>query len=301
MQMTLQKRHLGGRKIVKDRGSLMQPKLSIITPVYNGASFIGSCIENVIAQNCPQAEHIILDACSTDNTVDIIRSYAERYPHIRWISEKDKGQSDAMNNGIALARGTILSFLNVDDFYEPGVLNRALEVFRTLPEPAFVSGNCKVLDEQDQLLFLNRPARLRLQDILLDPFVNPWPINPSAYFYHKSIHDRAGLYDVNEHFALDVDFVLRAVQVAHLKHVDETWGNFRFIEGTKTFSDTATGSNVNRFQSVLTRYRRDLPPHVQEFFGLCKGLVLIRHWLGYSKNPGLFFKVLIAKIRRRIS
>jgi glycosyltransferase involved in cell wall biosynthesis len=279
----------------------MQPTLSIITPVYNGASFIGSCIENVIAQNCPQAEHIILDACSTDNTVEIIRSYAERYPHIRWISEKDKGQSDAMNKGITLARGTILSFLNVDDFYEPGVLNRALEVFETLPEPAFVAGNCKVLDEQDHLLFMNRPTALRLQDIILNPVVNPWPINPSAYFYHKSIHDRAGLYDINEHYALDVEFILRAVQVAHLKYVDETWGNFRFIEGTKTFSDTATGSNVNRFQSVLTKYRKDLPPHVQKFFGLYRGLVLIRHWLGYSKNPGLFFTVLMAKIRRRIS
>jgi glycosyltransferase involved in cell wall biosynthesis len=95
--------------------------ISIITPVFNGEKFIASCIKNVIGQNCPYAEHIIIDGASTDSTASIVKTFADRYPHIRWVSEKDRGQSDAMNKGIALAQGTILGFLNVDDYYEPNV------------------------------------------------------------------------------------------------------------------------------------------------------------------------------------
>ena len=79
--------------------------ISVVTPVYQGRRFIKSCIETVIAQACADAEHIIIDGGSTDGTVEIIELYAERHPHIRWISEKDKGQSDALNKGIGMARG----------------------------------------------------------------------------------------------------------------------------------------------------------------------------------------------------
>jgi len=274
--------------------------LSVITPVYNGSKFIAECIENVIAQQCHVAEHLILDACSTDGTVATIKSYAERYPHIRWISEKDQGQSDAMNKGVALAKGSVIGFLNVDDYYEPNVLNRVVARFASLAEPSLLVGNCRVLDARDNLLFMNRPVRLRLQDIVLAPYINPWPINPAAYFYHKSLHDRAGLYDIEENYALDLDFLLRALQVAQVTYVDETWGNFRFIEGTKTFNDTQVGSNVQRFQAVLDSYRKDLPPTVQQWFQLFRAAVLCKHWLGYLKTPRLFFQILAAKIRRRL-
>jgi glycosyltransferase involved in cell wall biosynthesis len=99
----------------------MEKMISIITPVYNGEEFIESCIKVVIDQACPEVEHIIVDGGSTDQTVDIIKQYAKQYPHIRWISEKDRGQSDAINKGIAMAKGEILSILNVDDYYEPNV------------------------------------------------------------------------------------------------------------------------------------------------------------------------------------
>ena len=105
--------------------------ISVITPVYNGEQFIESCIKVVIDQACPGVEHIILDGDSTDRTVEIIKWYADQYPHILWVSEKDEGQSDAMNKGIAMAKGEIIGILNVDDFYEPNVLNRVSEIFKT--------------------------------------------------------------------------------------------------------------------------------------------------------------------------
>lgn len=275
-------------------------KISVITPVYNGERFIESCIRNVIDQQCPNVEHIILDACSSDGTIRIIKNYSERYPHIRWVSEKDQGQSDAMNKGIALAQGEIIGFLNVDDYYEPNVLNKVVKTFHELQEPAFLVGNCNVIDDAGVLLFVNRPARLRLQDILLAPYINPWPINPAAYFYSKSLHDKVELYNVDENFGLDLDFLLRALPAANVTYVDEVWGNFRLIEGTKTFSDREAGNNLQRIEAILTSYRKELPLRIQRFFPLYRGAVVLKHWLGYYRDPNLFVKVLKAKIQRKL-
>ena len=276
----------------------MVTNLSIITPVYNGAKFIESCILNVIAQQCIDAEHIILDACSTDGTDAIIKKYAENYPHIRWISEKDNGQSDAMNKGIEMARGKIIGFLNVDDFYEPNTLNRIIEMFEKLAEPSFLVGNCNVLDGDGNLLFVNKPAKLKLAQLLAGPAINPWPMNPSAYFYHKSLHNKIGPYKVDEHYALDVDFLLRAVQVAHTRYVNEIWGNFRFLEGTKTYNDQKIEKNVARYQRILDHYKNDLPEFVRNTFLVYKTWQRIEHWAGYIRDPLLFLTVCNNKLKR---
>ncbi|MCI0616684.1 glycosyltransferase [bacterium] len=230
--------------------------ISIITPVYNGERFIEFCIKNVIDQNCPNVEHLIIDGGSTDRTVEIIKRYAEKYPHIRWVSEKDSGQSDAMNKGIALAKGEILGNLNVDDFYEPGVLNRVSGIFKTLPEPSLLVGNCKVWNDAGNLRYIDKPAKLRLLDLLQGAL---HPVNPSAYFYHTSLHRKIGIYKVDEHYAADLDFILKAVQKAKVKYVDEIWGNYRYLENTKTAQDMQAGRSKRRRQQILETYRRGLP------------------------------------------
>src|SRR5690349_9456456 len=100
--------------------------LSIVTPVFNGGCFIESCLRNVIEQACPAIEHIVVDGGSADGTVEILSEYAARFDHIHWVSERDRGQSDALNKGIRMARGTVIGWLNVDDFYEPNVLSGVL-------------------------------------------------------------------------------------------------------------------------------------------------------------------------------
>ena len=232
--------------------------ISIITPVYNGEKFIESCMKVVINQNCLDVEHIIMDGGSKDGTVDIIKQYAEKYPHIRWVSEKDKGQSDAMNKGIAMAKGEILSFLNVDDYYEPNVFNRILEIFKTLPEPSLLVGNCNILDGENNFIEVNKPAKLTLFDLVIGVNINPFPCNPSAYFYHTSLHKNIGLYEVEDHYAMDLDFLLKAVQVANIKYVDELWGNHRRFEGTKTFEDLENGTAYHRVSNLLKKYRKKL-------------------------------------------
>ena len=232
--------------------------ISIITPVYNGESYIEDCLKTVIEQQCPCIEHIILDGGSQDGTVDVLKRYSEQYPHIRWISEKDKGQSDAMNKGIAMAKGDVIAILNVDDYYEKNTLNRVADLFKELPEPSLLVGNCNIWDHDGRLKVVNKPSKLKLTELLLGYQVNPHPVNPSAYFYHKSIHQKIGSYLVDEHYVMDLHFIFSAVQVANVKYVDELWGNYRDLEGTKTHSDRLKGIGVKRQQELYAAYTQKL-------------------------------------------
>jgi glycosyltransferase involved in cell wall biosynthesis len=270
--------------------------ISVITPVYNGEKFIESCIKVVIEQNCPDLEHILVDGGSTDKTVKIIQEYAQNYSHIRWISEKDKGQSDALNKGIAMAKGDILAILNVDDFYEPNVLNRIAELFKTLPNPSLVVGNCNILGEGDRLINVQKPSKLTLYDFIQGYEISPPPANPSAYFYHKSLHERVGLYKVEEHYSMDTDFLFKAVQVANVRYVDETWGNFRYVRGTKSFDNAANGNFQKDYQKTIRNYIKDLPLS-QRISMYWKWNILTR--IQYvSRHPEELFSLIIKKINR---
>ncbi|AKG20953.1 glycosyltransferase family 2 protein [Calothrix sp. 336/3] len=233
--------------------------ITVITPVYNGEKFIEKCIQVVINQNCPDVEHIIVDGASKDRTVEIIKQYAEKYPHIRWVSEKDQGQSDAMNKGIAMAKGEILAILNVDDYYEPNILNKVAEILINLPKPSLLVGNCNIWDGEGNLLSINKPSKLKLQDLLMGWKINQMPANPSAYFYHKNIHEIIGLYNTSENYAMDLDFILKAVQVANIKYIDETWGNFRLHENTKTYNSIQSGNTMTDMHRIMRLYRKNLP------------------------------------------
>lgn len=275
--------------------------ISVITPVYNGERFIESCIKVVIDQNCPDVEHIIVDGGSKDGTVEIINQYVQKYPHIRWISEKDKGQSDAMNKGITMAKGEILAILNVDDYYESNVLNRVLEIFKTLPEPSLLVGNCNVWNDGGELMFINKPAKLKLSELLLGFTINPHPMNPSAYFYHTSLHQSIGLYKVDEHYAMDLDFILRAVQVAKVKYIDEIWGNYRQIEGTKTVIDIKNGQSLLRAEQLFENYQKQLPLLLQWKTAIQLRFYRSRPWQKikyFSRNPQYLFPSLKDKILR---
>lgn len=100
-----------------------------------------------------------------------------------------------MNKGIAMARGEIISFLDVDNFYEAGMLNRVSEIFKTLPEPSLLVGNCNVWDDEGNLRFVSKPKELKLIDFL----AGNYPLSESAYFYHASLHQKIGPYKIDLH------------------------------------------------------------------------------------------------------
>jgi glycosyltransferase involved in cell wall biosynthesis len=206
--------------------------LTIITPVYNSRNFIEKCIQNVIDQKCVYIEHLIIDALSDDGTKEIIEEYASKYDHIRFISERDNGQSDAMNKGIQMAQGNIISFLNADDGYYPYTLNRIVSIFEKNYNLSFIAGNCKLFDDQGNLIYFNRPQRLRSYHLFSN--LLPFPINPAAYFYKKHIHDEIGFYDENDHYTMDYDFLLRCSRKINMIYFNEEWGYAIYHEGSKT-------------------------------------------------------------------
>ncbi len=226
-------------------------KISIITPVFNSIQYIQTCIENVIDQNCHEIEHIIVDGGSSDGTVDLIKEYASRYPHIKWISEKDKGQSDAMNKGIGISTGEYLSFLNVDDYYEKDLFKYVMGLFNNSNEKFYV-GNCNIWDEKGQLMYISRPKDNTLFSC---HFRQTYPINPSSYFYKKSLHDELGMYQENDHFGMDLDFFLRYMNLyKKYYYEDKVWGNFNVVDTCKTFNDNLNGNMMNRRNELFQFY-----------------------------------------------
>jgi hypothetical protein len=106
---------------------------------------------------------------------------------------------------------------------------------------------------------VNKPAYLEPTQLLVaDESSYPFPVNPSAYFYHRSMHDLIGMYDVNEHYVMDLDFILKAVTHVHTVYIDRPLGNFRYIVGTKTFHDIKAGSGDMRFKALIRKYRSQL-------------------------------------------
>ena len=114
------------------------PKISIVTPSFNQGQFIEQTIRSVLDQNYPNLEYIIIDGGSTDETVEIIKKYEQHLAY--WISESDKGQTDAINKGFAKCTGEIFNWINSDDYYEPGVFYRLAQLFANNPSLNVVGG-----------------------------------------------------------------------------------------------------------------------------------------------------------------
>ena len=116
------------------------PTISVITPSYNSGKYIEDAVNSVLAQNYPNFEHIIVDGGSTDNTLQIL----EKYPHLKWVSEPDNGQSDAMNKGFGMSSGEIIVYLNADDYFEPDAFSNIVHTFEKNPDADMIVGNLKI-------------------------------------------------------------------------------------------------------------------------------------------------------------
>jgi glycosyltransferase involved in cell wall biosynthesis len=246
-------------------------RLSIITPCRNAEQFILSCIDNVVSQNCTEIEHVIVDGASTDDTVRLIERRASKLPHLRWISEPDNGQSQAMNKGLAMARGEIIGFLNADDIYEPGTLHRALEIFSQLTAPSFVVGNCNLVLRSGRVIRRSTPKGLDF-DSLLAGEVMP-PLNPSSYFYHKKLHDFAGPFEEAEHNFMDMKMMPKILRHADVHYFDEHWGTFRLHPKSKTNQRWMQGGILSTIDGLMKDFLQSLPPAEQNPINLRRARV----------------------------
>lgn len=183
-------------------------KISVIIPVYNGDKFIEKCIQSIQNQNYVNLELIIIDGGSTDNTIEIIKAYGHVVTFFN--SEKDKGQSYALNKGFAKATGDILCWLNSDEEYLPDTLNIISNIFNKNPDVDFIYGN-------RYLEYHGAGEIFKKIDIL--PKISPFElilytgriVFTDSSFWRRELHERTGFIDELNYpsLAMDVDWLLR--------------------------------------------------------------------------------------------
>lgn len=208
-----------------------RPLVTIVTPSYNQAGFLSRTIESVLSQDYPNIEYIVMDGCSTDNSPDVIRRYEDRIAY--WESEKDKGQTDAINKGFARAHGEILAWLNSDDVLYPGAVSGAVEWLTKHPETGLVYGDCDFIDAKDNVIGRFNAKQTDLKK-LQRGYVH---IPQQASFWRADLWKQVGPLDDSIFFAMDYDLWLRLAAVSGVQYLPgKLWAAFRLHEDAKTIS-----------------------------------------------------------------
>lgn len=241
------------------------PSISIVTPSWNQGAYIGEAIDSVVAQQYPDFEHIIVDNCSSDDTLEILKSF----PHLRWVSEPDKGQSDALNKGFRMARGDIVGWLNADDLYLPGAFERIARAFEDDSVDA-VYGDCIFVDDRLNFmrnLFSRRPSRwLSLFHCY---------IPSTTFFFRRNILDQGIWIDEDFHITMDKEFFAHILFSGYnMKYLHEFIAEFRWHAENKSIDTPAVR---------YTRYREGV-----EVFNRYSGWRLPRNRLGIELYRALF-------------
>jgi len=204
--------------------------VSIITPSYNQDRYIEETIRSVLSQDYPQIEYMIVDGGSRDGTLDVICRYEDRLAW--WVSEADKGQTDAINKGFDRARGDILAWLNSDDTYEPGAVAAAVRVLQDHPEVGMVYGDCNYIDESGSLIGKFRAAQTDYHR-LRQGYAR---IPQQTMFFRAGLWKQVGPLDPSFYFAMDYDLWTRLAARAEIRYVPQTWANFRLHRSGKTIT-----------------------------------------------------------------
>ncbi len=182
------------------------PKISIVTPSYNQGQFLEDTIQSVLNQGYSNLEYIIIDGCSTDNSVEIIKKYADKLAY--WVSEPDSGQSEAINKGFRRAGGEILAWINSDDVYYPGVLARIAKYFTNHSEIDFLFGYHDDIDENGRV-FRKGTYLPYVPHAFRHGFAQ---ICQPTSFWRRQVWEQCGPLDESIHLSMDYDLFCRVVK-----------------------------------------------------------------------------------------
>jgi glycosyltransferase involved in cell wall biosynthesis len=250
-----------------------QPLVSIVTPSFNKGSFIEETILSIRNQDYSHIEHIVMDGGSKDGTLDILRKYEDR---LTWISEPDKGQSDAINKGWRLAKGEIIAYLNADDTYTPGAVEAAVRFLADHPDVDLVYGKCSIISDQGRVI-----GECGEPYTLAGLVAGPNPIPQPAAFFRRRVLDEVGYLDTGLHMAMDHDLWVRIGSRFSIAYTPHTLASFRLCAGTKTM-DSAYGFGPDTIRVLDKLYAQpDLPAEVtrvrREAYAYAHMLLFMQH------------------------
>lgn len=226
--------------------------LTIVTPSFNQAEFIGETFESILSQDTKKfrLQYIIVDGLSTDGTDKVVKRYLPKFKQrgieCTYLSEKDHGQSDAINKGWRLAKGSIVTYLNSDDYYQPRNLHRVVKFFQTHPEVEWAYGGWRVVNREGKLFH-------NFQHTDFHPFAfrsYASNIGQPACFYKKSLLDRVGQVDPSLHLAMDYDLWLRFLKQSQPAIMSFPIANLRYYGGAKS-AKFMTKHNWQAYQLAL--------------------------------------------------
>lgn len=203
-----------------------QPLVTIITPSYNQAPYLEQTIQSVLGQDYPRIEYLVIDGGSTDNSVEIIRKNEDRLAY--WVSEKDRGQAEAINKGLAHANGEILGWLNSDDYYFFNTISVAVRCFEQNPDVVMVYGDMIAVDENGKTINVLRYKQLALEDLLCFQIIG----QPSVFFRRAAL-EKAGELETTFHYMLDHHLWIRLAREGRILHVPQIWSAARYHAGAK--------------------------------------------------------------------
>ena len=212
------------------------PVVSIITPSYNQSKFLEATIRSVLLQEYPNLEYMVIDGDSTDGSQEIIRRYADRLAY--WVSEKDCGQSHAINKGLVRANGAILGWLNSDDVLAPGAIFRVVDYFTHHEDVDVVYGHIDRIDQHGKLM----PTPILPKDKVefdKNTALMECVVNQPGCFWRRSIMDKVGLLNETLHYGLDYEYWTRMLlDGAKFKRLNDTVAQFRLSARSKTVEQT---------------------------------------------------------------
>ncbi len=241
-----------------------QPLISIVTPSYNQGNYIEDTIESILQQTYPNIEHLVIDGGSSDHTLDILRKHES--PRLQWVSEKDSGQSDAIQKGFNRTRGDIVGWLNSDDVILPHTIEKVVDAFGQNRSIGIVYGDVIVTDEYLKQLTVFRSGKLTVHRLLNKNQSIPQP----GSFYRKEVLDSVGGVALTLRFVMDYDLFIRVLSVSEGIYIPEPLAKFRLHAKSKSYNYSTTLSIIEAFH-VSRKFGAPLFSSLNYF--RCKALV----------------------------
>jgi len=211
------------------------PLVSIITPSFNQGKFIEKTILSVVNQSYPAIEFIVIDGGSTDETLSIIKKYSQQINY--WISEKDAGQSHAINKGLDHAKGNIVAYLNTDDLLEKNAVEETVNAFMQNEKLALVYGKCTTIDEHGDEILAAKGGDINYNKQLKVGML-PWIFQPACFFNIENIK-RKPLFRINLQYTMDYELVLYILKrKLPVKFIDKPFAKYRVHSNAKTVNQS---------------------------------------------------------------